>query len=112
MVTALKPSQNGELEISDLKALSKKRELDIEIYGRGTAWMDNGTRDSLLGASQFIQTGEKRQGLKIACSEENALPLGHISRKDLTAIIRDLRAHSYAGYLQSLLDAEVVKTVR
>ena len=112
-VLTLKPSPRGELEITDLNRLYlREGELDVKVFGRGTAWLDTGTNDSLLEASQFIQTVEKRQGLKIACPEEIAFRLGYISRADLAVIIRDLRECSYADYLQSLLDAEVITTVR
>jgi len=112
-VLTLKPSPRGELEITDLNRLYlKEGELDVKVFGRGTAWLDTGTNDSLLEASQFIQTVEKRQGLKIACPEEIAFRLGYISRADLDVIIRDLRECSYADYLQNLLDAEVITTVR
>ena len=109
----LKPSHRGELEITDLNRLYlKEGELDVKVFGRGTAWLDTGTSDSLLEASQFIQTVEKRQGLKIACPEEIAFRLGYISRAELVLLIQELRGCSYADYLQSLLDSEVITSVR
>jgi glucose-1-phosphate thymidylyltransferase len=109
----LKPSHRGELEITDLNRLYLgDGELHVEVFGRGTAWLDTGTSDSLLEASQFIQTVEKRQGLKIACPEEIAFRLGYISRAELVLLIQELRGCSYADYLQSLLDGEVITSVR
>jgi glucose-1-phosphate thymidylyltransferase len=109
----LKPSNRGELEITDLNRLYlKEGELDVKVFGRGTAWLDTGTSDSLLEASQFIQTVEKRQGLKIACPEEIAFRLGYISRAELVLLIQELRGCSYGDYLQSLLDSEVITSVR
>ena len=109
----LKPSHRGELEITDLNRLYlSDGELDVKVFGRGTAWLDTGTSDSLLEASQFIQTVEKRQGLKIACPEEIAFRLGYISRAELVLLIQELRGCSYADYLQSLLDSEVITSVR
>jgi glucose-1-phosphate thymidylyltransferase len=109
----LKPSHRGELEITDLNRLYlRDGELHVEVFGRGTAWLDTGTSDSLLEASQFIQTVEKRQGLKIACPEEIAFRLGYISRAELVLLIQELRGCSYADYLQSLLDGEVITSVR
>jgi glucose-1-phosphate thymidylyltransferase len=109
----LKPSQRGELEITDLNRLYlKDGELHVKVFGRGTAWLDTGTSDSLLEAAQFIQTVEKRQGLKIACPEEIAFRLGYISRAELALLIQELRGCSYADYLQSLLDGEVITSLR
>jgi glucose-1-phosphate thymidylyltransferase len=109
----LKPSHRGELEITDLNRLYlRDGELHVKVFGRGIAWLDTGTSDSLLEASQFIQTVEKRQGLKIACPEEIAFRLGYISRAELVLLIQELRGCSYADYLQSLLDGEVITSVR
>jgi glucose-1-phosphate thymidylyltransferase len=109
----LKPSPRGELEITDLnKIYLKEGTLEVKVFGRGTAWLDTGTSDSLLEASQFIQTVEKRQGLKIACPEEIAFRLGYISRADLTVLIRGLKECGYAEYLQTVLDGEVITSVR
>ncbi len=108
----LKPSHRGELEITDLNRLYlRDGELHVKVFGRGTAWLDTGTSDSLLEAAQFIQTVEKRQGLKIACPEEIAFRLGYISRSELALLIQELRGCSYGDYLQSLLDGEVITSV-
>jgi len=109
----LKPSHRGELEITDLNRLYlRDGELHVKVFGRGMAWLDTGTSDSLLEAAQFIQTVEKRQGLKIACPEEIAFRLGYISRAEFVLLIQELRGCSYADYLQSLLDTEVITSVR
>jgi len=108
----LQPSQRRELEITDLnKIYLQEGELEVKIFGRGTAWLDTGTSDSLLEASQFIQTVEKRQGLKIACPEEIAFRLGYLSRVELGALVRGLGRCSYAEYLQSILEGEVITSV-
>lgn len=109
----LKPSHRGELEITDLNRLYlRDGELHVKVFGRGTAWLDTGTSDSLLEAGQFIQTVEKRQGLKIACPEEIAFRLGYISRAEFVLLVEEVRGCSYADYLQSLLDTEVITSVR
>jgi len=109
----LKPSHRGELEITDLNRLYlRDGELHVKVIGRGTAWLDTGTSDSLLEAGQFIQTIEKRQGLKIACPEEIAFRLGYISRAEFVLLVQELRACSYGDYLQSLLDTEIITSVR
>lgn len=111
--SSLKPSRRGELEITDLNRLYlADGELHVKVFGRGTAWLDTGTNDSLLEASQFIQTVEKRQGLKIACPEEIAFRLGYISSQELIRLIQELKECSYTDYLRSLLDSEVITTVR
>jgi glucose-1-phosphate thymidylyltransferase len=104
----LRPSRRGELEITDLNRLyMQKGELEVKVFGRGTAWLDTGTNESLLEASQFIQIVEKRQGLKIACPEEIAFRLGYISRGDLAVLIRDLGGCSYGDYVRGLLDLRI-----
>ncbi len=100
----LRPSARGELEITDLnRAYLAAGRLRVEILGRGTAWLDTGTPDSLLDAAQFVQVIEKRQGLKIACLEEIALRQGWISREQLTTRIGQLGGSSYGVYLRGLL---------
>src|SRR5690606_17816206 len=84
LAKSLRPSQRGELEITDLNRLYLKQEnLKVELMGRGYAWLDTGTHDSLLEAGQFIATVEKRQGQKIACPEETAWPHGRVSSERL-----------------------------
>ena len=96
----LKPSQRGELEITDLNNLYLKEDrLSVELMGRGYAWLDTGTHDSLLDASLFIQTIQKRQGLKIACIEEIAYELGYIDEKKLEELAQPLKKNDYGKYL-------------
>ena len=98
-----KPSVRGELEITDLNRLYlEQSKLNVEIMGRGYAWLDTGTHDSLLEASQFIATVEKRQGLKIACPEEIAWRLGWISDGDFEQLALRLGKSGYGSYLQKL----------
>jgi glucose-1-phosphate thymidylyltransferase len=108
----LKRSSRGELEITDLIRLYlTEGELHVKVFGRGTAWLDTGTSDSLLEASHFIQTVERRQGLKIACPEEIAFRLGYISRQELMLLIQELKGCSYLDYLRGLLDSSVITSV-
>ena len=100
----LKPSPRGELEITDVNRWYLERgQLRTELLGRGMAWLDTGTHDSLLEASNFIQTIEHRQGLKVACPEEIAFRLGYITREQLAALAARIGKSTYANYLQSLL---------
>jgi len=101
---SLKPSARGELEITDVnrRYLDQGR-LNAQVMGRGMAWLDTGTHDSLLEASSFIQTIEKRQGLKIACVEEIAYRLGYISAAQLEQLAGSMRGSAYAQYLMSVL---------
>jgi len=99
----LKPSQRGELEITDLNRLYLDAgTLRVELLGRGTAWLDTGTHDSLLEAAQFVSVIENRQGLKIACLEEIAYRKGWIDRAGLNANITRLGKSSYGAYLRRL----------
>ena len=101
---SLKPSARGELEITDVNRWYLDRgQLRTELLGRGMAWLDTGTHDSLLEASNFIQTIEQRQGLKVACPEELAFRLGYITRDQLAALADKIGKSSYANYLQSIL---------
>ncbi len=96
----VKPSARGELEITSLNQmyLDEKR-LNVELMGRGFAWLDTGTHESLLEASNFIQTIENRQGLKVACIEEIAYEMGYISRDELVALAQPLKKNQYGQYL-------------
>ncbi len=103
----LKPSKRGELEITDLnRRYLEAKELRVETLGRGVAWLDTGTHESLLASSQFVQTIEQRQGLKIACLEEIAYLRGFISRQHLQQIAESYPASGYGLYLKNLLKYE------
>ena len=104
----LQPSARGELEITDLNRLYLEQgQLSVEIMGRGYAWLDTGTHDSLLEASQFIATLETRQGLKIACPEEIAWRKGWIDAAQLEKLAQPLAKNGYGQYLQRLLKETV-----
>lgn len=108
LAKAVKPSPRGELEITDLiEAYLNKGELQVEIMGRGTAWLDTGTHDSLLSAAQFIETLEKRQGLKVNCPEEVAYRAGFISDQQLKVLAEPLKKSGYGEYLLNLIDSQV-----
>lgn len=104
MAESLAPSARGELEITDLNNLYlQKGKLKVEIIGRGHAWLDTGTHDSLAEAAVFIQTLEKRQGLKVSCPEEIAFRSGYISADELDELAQPLMNSSYGEYLLDLL---------
>jgi glucose-1-phosphate thymidylyltransferase len=104
----IKPSPRGELEITDVNRWYLERgELRTELLGRGMAWLDTGTHDSLLEASNFIQTIEHRQGLKVACPEEIAYRLGYITSEQLGALAAKMAKSTYGKYLAQLLKSEV-----
>ena len=104
---SLKPSARRELEITDVNlAYLKKGNLKVEILGRGYAWLDTGTPDSLLDASNYIATMERRQGLKIGCIEEVAFRMGYIDKNQFEEIIDRLPANDYRKYLEMILKEE------
>lgn len=100
---SIKPSQRGELEITDVnKVYLEKGKLNVQILDKGTAWLDTGTFNSLMQASQFVQVIEARQGLKIGCIEEVAFKMGYISKKQLNALAKPLLKSGYGKYLQQI----------
>jgi glucose-1-phosphate thymidylyltransferase len=104
IAAGLKPSARGELEITDVnRAYLGWNELACEVLGRGMAWLDTGTHESLLEASQYIETIERRQGLKIACPEEIAYRMGYIDAAELEALGRAMAKNAYGQYLLALL---------
>lgn len=101
----IKPSWRGELEITDVNIeYSRKGNLRVELLGRGYAWLDTGTHQSLLDASEFIATIEKRQGLKIACIEEIAYMLGYIDKEQLLRLAEPMKKNEYGQYLLNLIE--------
>ena len=108
----LKPSKRGELEITDLNQLYlDEKRLKTQLLGRGMAWLDTGTHDSLLQASNFIATIEKRQGLKVACIEEIAYKKEYISREQLLKLAEPLKKNDYGQYLIKIADQNL-KTIQ
>ena len=104
----LKPSKRGELEITDLNRLYLEEErLNLKMMGRGMAWLDTGTHDSLLEASNFIATIENRQGLKVACLEEIAYRNGYINREKLIELAQPLRKSHYGEYLLKIANEKI-----
>lgn len=100
----IKPSPRGELEITDVnKAYLERGDLSVEIMGRGFAWLDTGTHESLLEASTFIETIEKRQNLKVACLEEIAYRMGYISKEQVLSLAQPLKKNQYGQYLLRLV---------
>ena len=103
----LKPSKRGELEIIDvLKAYMTKRLLHVRLLGRGFAWLDTGTPDSLLEASLFVETMEKRQGLKIACVEEIAYRMGFLNADQVKKLAEPIKNHTYGQYLLDIIKSD------
>jgi glucose-1-phosphate thymidylyltransferase len=108
IASSIKPSMRGELEISDVNArYLAQGELQVDILGRGYAWLDTGTHDTLLEAGQFIATLEKRQGLKVACPEEIAYRSGWITREELLARAQPMLQNGYGHYLMQIANSRV-----
>jgi glucose-1-phosphate thymidylyltransferase len=105
LASELKPSKRGELEITDLNRLYLEQgKLRMELFGRGVAWLDTGTHDSLMQASTFIQTIEQRQGLKVACPEEIAFTKGWLSKEQVLKLAEPLKKTGYGQYLIELIE--------
>jgi glucose-1-phosphate thymidylyltransferase len=105
IAAGLTPSARGELEITDVNlAYLKTGELQVETLGRGMAWLDTGTHEALLQASNFIQAIEQRQGLKVSCPEEIAFSLGYISAEQVLSIARSMRGNEYGQYLERMIE--------
>jgi glucose-1-phosphate thymidylyltransferase len=105
---SLKPSARGELEITDVnKAYLERGQLDVVVMGRGMAWLDTGTHESLMDASLYIQAIEKRQGLMVACPEEIAFRSGYITAEQVEKIGTSMKNNSYGAYLLQLLREKV-----
>lgn len=103
----LKPSARGELEITDVnRAYLQQQTLQVEKLGRGVAWLDTGTHESLLQASSFVETIEQRQGLKIACVEEVAYRMGYISAEQVLMLSKDMQKNGYGQYLMRVVETE------
>jgi glucose-1-phosphate thymidylyltransferase len=110
IAAALKPSARGELEITDVnRAYLERGELAVEVMGRGMAWLDTGTHESLLEAAQYIETIERRQGLKIACPEEIAYRLGYIDAAALEKLGQAMAKNAYGRYLLDVLRDPLIR---
>jgi glucose-1-phosphate thymidylyltransferase len=108
IAASIRPSRRGELEITDVnRTYLEQGRLNVEVMGRGMAWLDTGTHESLLDAAQFIATLEKRQGLKIACPEEVAYRKGYIDASQLEKLAQSLPKNGYGRYLRQILKNEV-----
>ncbi|MBX3622320.1 MAG: glucose-1-phosphate thymidylyltransferase RfbA, partial [Rhizobacter sp.] len=108
IAASIKPSARGELEITDVNArYLQQGQLNVEIMGRGYAWLDTGTHDSLMEAGQFIATLEKRQGLKVACPEEIAFRSGWITAEQLEAMAQPMLKNGYGQYLMQIVKSRV-----
>jgi glucose-1-phosphate thymidylyltransferase len=107
IASGLKPSARGELEIADvIKAYLMRGDLQVELLGRGFAWLDTGTHDSLLEACAFIETIEKRQGLKVACIEEIAYHMGYIDADQVRRLAKPLEKNEYGQYLRRMAEED------
>ncbi|NOJ77031.1 glucose-1-phosphate thymidylyltransferase RfbA [Myxococcus xanthus] len=105
IAAGLKPSKRGELEITDVNAEYLRRgQLDVELMGRGYAWLDTGTHESLMQASNFIEIIERRQGLKVSCPEEIAFRMGYIGAQQLLALAEPMLKNDYGQYLRALAE--------
>ncbi|WP_019864350.1 glucose-1-phosphate thymidylyltransferase RfbA [Methylovulum miyakonense] len=110
IAATLKPSPRGELEITDVNRIYlERKQLSVEIMGRGYAWLDTGTHESLIEASNFIETIEHRQGLKVACPEEIAFRKGYIDASQLQELAKPLAKNGYGKYLNNLLSDRVLR---
>ena len=108
IAAGIKPSARGELEITTVnEQYLRQQQLEVEIMGRGYAWLDTGTHDSLMEAGQFIATLEKRQGLKVACPEEIAFRAGWISHEQLEALAQPMLKNGYGQYLMQVVNTKV-----
>jgi glucose-1-phosphate thymidylyltransferase len=108
IAASLQPSKRGELEITDLNpAYLNAGDLRVEVMGRGMAWLDTGTHESLLEAATFIETVEKRQGLKIASPEETAYRMGFITPEDVERLAQPLAKTGYDQYLLRMLEEQI-----
>ena len=106
----IRPSARGELEITDVnKVYLERGELNVELLGRGYAWLDTGTHESLLAAAHFVQVVEQRQGLKVACPEEVAWRMGFIGDEDLARLAQPLAKSGYGEYLMELLERRIAQ---
>ncbi|MBF0473012.1 MAG: glucose-1-phosphate thymidylyltransferase RfbA [Nitrospirae bacterium] len=111
IASQIKPSINGEIEITDInKIYLKKKQLSVEILGRGAAWMDAGTHSSLLQAGSFIQTIEERQGLKIGCPEEVAYRKKFITKNQLMDLVKPIKKTAYGRYLLDLINIKSMQS--
>jgi glucose-1-phosphate thymidylyltransferase len=108
IAASIRPSARGELEITDVNRIYLERDqLNVEVMGRGMAWLDTGTHESLLDAAQFISTIEKRQGLKVACPEEIAYRKGYITAAQLEDLAQPLKKNGYGRYLLQILQDKI-----
>ena len=108
IAASLKPSMRGELEITDVnKHYLERGRLEVVVMGRGHAWLDTGTHESLLEASHFIETIERRQGLKVACPEEVAYRLGYVNADELKMLAQTMGKSAYGHYLLSILEDQI-----